>query len=37
MHEVVYVIVSVSDVPVLLVMSVVVYVVSVYLCSHAQM
>lgn len=37
MHEVMYVIVSVSDVPVLLVMYVVVYVVSVYMCSHSHM
>jgi flagellar biosynthesis protein FliQ len=37
MHEVMYVIVNVSDVPVLLVMYVVVYVVSVYMCSHSHM
>ena len=37
MHEVMYVIVIVSDVPVLLVMYVVVYVVSVYMCGHSYM
>jgi flagellar biosynthesis protein FliQ len=37
MHEVMYVIVSVSDVPVLLVMYLVVYVVSVFMCSHTHM
>ena len=36
MHEVMYVIVSVSDVPVLLVMYVVVYVLAVYMCSHSH-
>ncbi len=36
MHEVMYVIVSVSDVLVLLVMYVVVYVVSVYMCGHSH-
>ena len=37
MYEVMYVIVSVSDVPVLLVMYVVVNVVSVYMCSPSHM
>ena len=36
MREVMYVIVSVSDVPVLLVMYVVVYL-SVYMCNHTHM
>ena len=37
MHEVMYVIVTVSNVPVLLVMYVVVDLVSVYMCSHSRM